>query len=263
MPLLNINHNDLYYESQGSGEPLILIAGFACDRLIWTEVAYRLAPRYQVIRFDNRGMGKSSYAEPAANLGQLADDVAALLDMLDIPAAHIAGHSMGGMVAQELALTYPEKVKSLLLLSTGAQSDARGQAVIELWGDLPKLVDPLTMTRILLPWMYTNRFYSRPGAIETLIAQIMANPNPPSAQAIYDQSRAISSFNSVSRLTQIHCPTLALVGSDDIVLPVGSSKELVEGISGAELVILEKTGHVLLIESPGEVANAMLAFLQR
>ncbi|MFT3879607.1 MAG: alpha/beta hydrolase [Gemmatales bacterium] len=128
---------------------------------------------------------------------------------------------------------------------------------------MPTKVDPLTMTKALLPWMYTNGFYSQPGVIDKLIQLIMSNPNPPSAQAIYDQSRAISASDTTDRLHEISCPTLVVVGSDDILAPVSSSQQLAQGIRGSELVVLEKTGHGLLIESPEMVVRAMLGFLSR
>ncbi len=262
MPKVNVNEIDMYYEVMGTGEPLLLIAGFACDHTIWMEVAAPLAKEYQVIVFDNRGMGRSSYPETGTSLRQMADDAKGLLDALGFASVHVAGHSMGGMIAQELALAHPQKVRSLMLLSSCAITDSRGKAIIELWGDLPTLVDPRTMTNLLLPWMYTNAFYTRPQAIETLIAKILANPFPPSLKAIHDQSRAISSCNTYDRLKGINCPTLVLVGSEDILLPVGSSKILADGIRGSKLVILNKTGHGLLIESAEVVAIALLEFLK-
>ena len=263
MPKARINNADLFYQVQGKGEPLLLIAGFACDHTIWALVTAQLAASYQVIAIDNRGMGQSNGADKAVTLRQMAEDAAGLLDTLGLSSAHVAGHSMGGLIAQELALAHPEKVRSLMLVSSGAQTDPRGKAIIELWGELPRLVDPLTMTRILLPWMYTSNFYSTPGALEKLMKQIMANPYPPSADAIYGQSRAISNANTIDRLANINCPTLVLVGSDDILLPIGSSKQLARGIRNARLVILEKTGHVLLIESPEVVAQTLLDFMKQ
>jgi pimeloyl-ACP methyl ester carboxylesterase len=263
MPQVQVNNTTLFYQEIGSGEPLLLIAGFACDHTIWGEVAVQLSSHYRVISMDNRGTGQSTGADRAVTIRQMADDAAGLLAALGLSEVHIAGHSMGGLIAQELALSQPKLVHSLSLVSSCAQTDARGRAVLDLWGELPMLVDPVTMTRILLPWMYTSGFYSRPGAIDKLMSLIMAHPYPPSADAIYGQSRAISSCTTIDRLGQITCPTLVLAGSDDILLPVGSSKILARGITGAELVILEKTGHVLLIETPEAVAKAMLEFLKR
>jgi 3-oxoadipate enol-lactonase len=263
MPIIQANSVDLFYESIGTGDPLLLIAGFACDHTIWAKVAPALARRYRVISIDNRGMGQSPASKTPVSVRVMADDAAAVLQALGLGPVHVAGHSMGGMIAQELALAHPDLVRSLTLLASFAQTDARGKAIIESWGDMPTKVDPLTMTKVLLPWMYTNGFYSQPGVIDKLIQLILANPYPPSAQAIYEQSRAISASNTTERLHEITCPTLVVVGSDDILAPVPSSQQLAQGIRGSELVVLEKTGHGLLIETPEMVVKAMIDFLAR
>jgi pimeloyl-ACP methyl ester carboxylesterase len=263
MPKVPANGLDIFYKVRGKGDPLLLIAGFGCDHLIWNAVASDLASRYGVVVFDNRGMGQTTGPVAATGIRQLADDAAGLLDALGLGPAHVAGHSMGGMIAQELALAHPERVRSLLLLSTCARLDERGKAITASWGELPRRVDAATATRLILPWMYTNAFYARPGAVEDVIAQVVANPFPPSAEAIEAQSRAICASDTSRRLGEIACPTLVLVGSEDILLPVAFSEELAHGIRRAELVILKETGHGLLIESPRAVAAAMTDFLSR
>src|SRR5262249_40384354 len=160
---------------------------------------------------------------------------------LGLERIHVAGHSMGGMIAQELALAWPERVRTLMLLSSCARLDARGKAIIESWGDLPGLVDAETATRLILPWLYTSAFYARPGAIEQVIQQILANLFPPSAQTIHHQSRAITTHDTSDRLGEIACPTLVLTGREDILLGVAFAEELARGIQGAEPVFLDKT----------------------
>jgi 3-oxoadipate enol-lactonase len=261
MPKVSVNGIDLYYEVQGAGDPLLLIAGFACDHTVWSLVVPQLVAHFRVIAFDNRGTGQSSILEAVASIRQMAGDAAGLLEAIGVGLVHIAGHSMGGMIAQELALAHPDKVRSLLLASSCAQVDARGRAIIETWGVLPRLVDVATMARLLLPWLHTNAFFETPGAVEQLVDQYVSYPFPPSAETIHGQSLAISSFGSLSRLNELDCPTLVVLGEEDILFPVELSRQLVRGIRGAELVVLEKTGHGLLIESPDAVASAMLDFL--
>jgi pimeloyl-ACP methyl ester carboxylesterase len=173
-----VNGIDLYYEVQGSGDPLLLIAGFACDHTIWSLVLPDLAARYRVIVFDNRGIGQSSGSETVASIRQMAEDAAGLLCEIGIRPVHVAGHSMGGLIAQELAQAHPDLVQSLLLLSTCTQIDERGKAITEVWGELPRLVDAATMTRLLLPWLYTATFYAKPAAIERVIEKSWPTPFP-------------------------------------------------------------------------------------
>jgi pimeloyl-ACP methyl ester carboxylesterase len=263
MPRVQVNGIDIYYEVTGAGEPLLLIAGFACDLTIWSLVAKALGSSYRLIVFDNRGVGRSSAPDSPYTIQQMAEDASGLLDQIGVRLAHVAGHSMGGQIAQELALAHPEKVRSLMLLASCAKTDARNQAIIDSWGELPRQVDAATGARLSLPWIYTHRFYAYPGAIQQVIDFIVANPFPSSPLGILHQSRAVSQFDTTARLGAIRCPTLVLVGEEDILLPVRFSEELARGIPSAELVVLEETGHGLLIESPEVVVQAMLPFLAK
>jgi 3-oxoadipate enol-lactonase len=258
---VRVNEIDLYYEVQGAGEPVLLIAGFACDHTIWSLVLPALASRYRVIVFDNRGIGQSSGPETVTSIRQMAEDAAGLLDALSLSSVHVVGHSMGGLIAQELALARAEQIKTLQLLSTFAQIDERGKAVTQLWGDLPRLVDAATMNRLLLPWIYTSAFYAKPGAIERLIERILANPFPPSAEVISRQCRAIAAFQLSGELSDLNCPTRVVAAREDILVPVPRSEQLARRIPNAEFVVLEETGHGMLIESPKQLADALRAFL--
>jgi 3-oxoadipate enol-lactonase len=263
MPTIRANGVRLFYEASGAGEPLLLISGFACDHSIWGKVAPRLATKHRVVSFDNRGVGESSGHDGPFGIGEMAEDAALLMDQAGAAPAHVAGHSMGGMIAQELALAYPDRVRSLTLLASCAKCDERGKAVIESFGELPGLVDPRTCARLIMPWLYTNDFYSKPGAVEQLVQWLIECSFPPTPEAMYQQSRAISACDTSGRLGAVRCPTLILAGREDILLPVKFSEQLARGIPSAELVVLEKTGHGMLIETPDLVATAMLDFLSR
>jgi pimeloyl-ACP methyl ester carboxylesterase len=212
---------------------------------------------------DNRGIGQSSADATSISIRQMADDAAGLIHALGLGPVHVAGHSMGGLIAQELALAFPHHIRSLTLIATRAENDERGKAIIESWGDLARLVDSVTLTRIILPWMYTRAFYSRPRAIEQVLELVLANPFPPSAEILFAQTRAIAACSTVARLGKLTCPTIVIAGREDILMPVEFSERLARAITGAELVVLEGTGHGLVIESPDVVANAMLEFLSR
>jgi pimeloyl-ACP methyl ester carboxylesterase len=263
MPVVSAPDIDISYEVRGEGEPVLLIAGFGCDRTIWSQLVPRLTDQYQVIVFDNRGMGRTRAADGPTSIAQMAGDTATLLAALGRGRVHVAGHSMGGMIAQELALRHPEAVASLMLLSTCARLDERGRAIIQSWGELPRLVDLRTTTRFILPWIYTSAFYERPGAVDQVLQAITTHSYPPTPQAIHAQSQAICDWDNSSRLGAIHHPTLVLVGSADILLPIPCSEELAKGIPNAELQVLANTGHGLLIESPEPVADTLRNWLAR
>lgn len=259
MPKIHVNGIDLYYNIQGTGTPLLLIAGFDCDSSYWSLIVPALVNNYQVIRLDNRGVGKSSAPDSPYTIKQMADDTAALLNYLGITKVHVAGHSMGGQIAQELALAHPEKVKSLILLSSWAKGNAKFNSLIEMFGNLSNHLSAKIYQKTLLPWMYTENFYSN-GSIENIISIIEYYPLP-TPHGIYHQSRAILHNDTNDRLTKIMCPTLVAVGKEDILTPVAFSQQLADGINDAELVIIERSGHGFLVESPDAVLRVMLKFL--
>jgi pimeloyl-ACP methyl ester carboxylesterase len=261
MAKVTANGIEIFYEENGAGEPLLLIAGLACDHANWGKVIPLLASKHRVITFDNRGVGQSSAPSEPYTIGQMAEDVAGLLDAIGLRQVHVAGHSMGGQIAVELALSHPERVRTLMLLASCARVDERGKAVIESWGDLPRLVDPVTGIRLSLPWIYTSHFYAIPGAIDNAIKEMLTNPFPPSVSGVYQQSRAITSFNALARLGDIDCPTLVVVGDEDILGGLPFSEQLVHGIRGAKFVILKRAGHGLPTESPEATVEVMLDFL--
>lgn len=263
MPKVHANGIEIFYEEKGTGESLLLIAGFACDHTNWLKMIPILASHYRVIVFDNRGVGQTSAPNTPYSIRQMADDAAGLLEAMGLSRVHVAGHSMGGQIAQELALAHPERVRSLTLLASCAKLDERGKAVIESWGELPRLVDAVTGLRLSFPWIYTSHFYAIPGAIQHVIEEVLSNSFPPSPLGIYKQSRAITSCDTSTRLDGIKCPTLVVVGNEDILSRVFFSEQLVQGIRDAELVVLEKCGHGLPTESPEVTTAALLAFLSR
>ncbi|MBV9387311.1 MAG: alpha/beta hydrolase [Chroococcidiopsidaceae cyanobacterium CP_BM_ER_R8_30] len=263
MSTISVNGIDLFYEVQGRGEPLLLIAGFSCDSYYWSAVRRWLVKRYQVIWFDNRGIGRSSAPNNPYTISQMAADAAALLEYLEIDKVHIAGHSMGGQIAQELALAHSEKVLSLLLLSSWAKGDEMFHAIVKTFGDLPQTLKPQQYLQVILPWMFTAEFYANPEAVEQIIQFAVEYPFPPTANGLYHQSRAILGSNTSERLAEIDCPTMVLVGKQDILTPMKFAKQLVQGLPKAELVILESGGHGCVVESAEAVAQAMLTFLSK
>ncbi|MBD2499326.1 alpha/beta fold hydrolase [Anabaena azotica] len=261
MPKVHVNGIDLFYDIKGTGEPLVLISGLLCDHAYWSLIMPSLTSQYQVIRLDNRGMGRSSAPDSPYTLRQMADDVAALLDHISIDQVHIGGHSMGGQIAQEFVLAYPQKAQSLILLSSLAKGDGLFNSIITTWGNLLAHVDLRLYEQVVLPWIFTNTFYSIPGMIDQLIEFAVHYPFPPKSHSIYHHSRAIVDCDTTNRLQNILCPTLVLVGQQDILTPVKFSQQLAQAIPQAELIVLAQGGHGFLIESPDAVVKAMLKFL--
>ena len=262
MPKIHVNGIDLFYNVHGTGEALILIPGFDCDTSYWSAVVPALENKYQVIRLDNRGVGQSSAPDSPYSIKQMAGDALSLLNYLGISKVHVAGHSMGGQIAQELTLAHPEKVKSLILLSSWAKGNAKFNSLIEMFGNLPKDLDRKIYQKLLLPWMFTEKIYST-GAIAENISFIEDYPFLPTSQGLYHQSRAIIQNDTSDRIANIYCPTLVVVGNEDIFTSVKFSEQLADGIPNAELIIIEGGGHGFLVELADAVVKVMLNFLAK
>jgi pimeloyl-ACP methyl ester carboxylesterase len=263
MPLAAVNGLHLYYEETGSGPPLLLIAGLSGNTLGWAMLLPSLEERFRVIAFDNRGAGRSSTPSGLYTTREMADDAVALLDHLGVERAHVIGLSMGGMIAQELALAHPERVDHLVLYATYARPRrAIHTPLFRNWAEAyDRGTTPDQVAMMLLPWFLTPAFMTQPDQVEAAIAEWVADPYPAPALGVAAQAAACQSHDTHGRLGQIAASTLVLVGAEDILTPISCAQELAEGIPGARLHVLERGGHIPDAEYPEAVANVMLEFL--
>lgn len=260
MPLIQVNGIDRYYQETGSGDPLLLINGIGGTSLGWAPLLPLLAGLFRVVTSDNRGVGRSEAPPGPYTTRQLADDAAALLVHLGVERAHVVGSSMGGMIAQELALAHPALVDRLVLSGTFARPR---RAIMDPWltfvAQMAERLDPVAVTLGWLPWLYTPAFLADPERVEAALAWQDPYPAPP--HGIAAQVEAVRAHDTLERLPRIAAPTLVLVGADDVVTPVYYAQELAERIPGARLQVLERVGHSALSEYPEAGAEALLAFL--
>jgi 3-oxoadipate enol-lactonase len=263
MPSTTVNGIDLYYEETGSGPPLLLIAGLSGTSQGWEVLQPAMSERFRVIAFDNRGAGRSSAPTGPYTTRQMADDAAALLDHLGIERAHVIGHSMGGMIAQELALAHPERVDRLVLLGTAARLHPLISGPwLNTWVQAVEPgTDPRDVVLFLMPWFFTPAFMAHHDQVEAALAEWLSDPYPAPAHGVAAQAAASRAHDTLDRLPRIAAPTLVLVGAEDIVTPVTCSRELAAGIPGACLQVLERCGHIPDAEYPEAVSDALLAFL--
>jgi pimeloyl-ACP methyl ester carboxylesterase len=253
----------LYYEVYGEGEPLLLIPGLALNHLSWADEVPVYAPEFKVIVFDPRGTGQSSFPEGVdVTTALMADDAAALLDALGVDAAHVAGWSLGGMVAQEMALRHPEKVRSLILGATtpgGPHSvPSEDWAVVALAARITQGVTAPNFLEILFSPGYLAEHRSE--AIEYVER---LNAGPPTPQVTIAQAQAITGHDTYDRLPSITAPTLVVHGADDPLIPAENGRILAERIPSAELILLEGARHRYQLEKPAEAEAAVLDFLRR
>ena len=255
----------LYYEVYGEGEPLLLIMGLGANHLSWTAQVPVYAREFQVIVFDNRGTGQSDFPEGVdCTIPLLADDSAALLDSLGVDAAHVYGVSMGGMIAQEMALRHPERVRSLILGATtpgGAHAAAPDPQALRGLLDQGAAVDRVVSPAILE--VLFSPAYLAEHASELLDKfQRLADYPATSGEAYTAQLRAVARHDTYDRLPDIAAPTLVLHGTDDPLLPVANGRILAERIPGAKLVLFEGARHFYLLEKEAEADAAVLDFLR-
>ena len=264
MPRVRVNDIQLYYEVHGQGEPLLLIVGLGGSTRGWDMQIPTFSREYQVVAFDNRGSGRSDKPATRYTIRLFADDTVGLMDALGIASAHVYGQSMGGFIAQELALNYPQRVRTLVLGSTscgGRQAVAASPENLTLMASLNTL-SPEEAVEKNLPFLYSAEFIAHKR--EEIIARslVEAELRPP-LDAYARQVQAALRHNTYDRLPQILCPTLVISGSDDKVVPAENSSILAERIPNAELVVLPKAGHGYLVECAEESNAIVLDFLRR
>ena len=264
MPTVKVNDINIYYEIHGEGEPLVLILGLSVDLTSWMLQTPEFSKKYRVIAFDNRGVGRTDAPDMPYSTKMMADDTAGLLDTLGIERAHVLGHSMGGFIAQELALTYPQRVKSLILASSGTRETSLGRNLIDTWVRMAQEgVSLETRLREQLLWVFTDASFENQDMVQMVITMMLANPYPQPAHGLARQTGADLEHDTGERIGKITAPTLVLVGKEDILTPVKMSEELAAGIPNAELVILEGGGHMSQSEVADKFNQAVLDFLEK
>ncbi len=265
MPHLRSNSINLYYEEHGSGEPLILIMGFTVSSIGWHWNVSAFAQDFRTIVFDNRGVGQSDKPDVPYSMTMFADDTAGVLDSLGIDQAHVFGISMGGMIAQEFALRYPQRVKTLLLGCThcgGSQAVlSKDPEVLNLLGNIES-VDvqqaALVMTKVAVtPWFIQKRM----DVLLQLNQLSLQHPTP--QHGMVRQMQAIQGHDTYERLSQIAAPTLVITGKEDGLVPPENSVTLAQRIPNADLVILSNASHLFNIELPETTAEVVKGFIRR
>lgn len=252
--LLRLDGCRLYYELHGRDDapPLVLLEGLGGDIPGWRRNIPRLAERYRVVAYDFRGNGRSDKPDVPMTMTTFVEDTVALLDHLGLESAHLYGQSFGGMVAIELALQYPHRVRSLVLACThaGPERAVRPGPEARVPKDRPYLA------------LYSEAFArDHPQHVAEDLRVGRQNPQPP--HAARRQREAVLAWDAWDRLGEISCPTLILHGTADRIVPVENGRLLAERIPGAELVLLQGAGHVYHSERPEEADAAVLSFLDR
>jgi pimeloyl-ACP methyl ester carboxylesterase len=258
MPIARAGEIGLHYLERGSGKPLLLIAGIPAVADDWDALAAPLAQSRRVIAYDNRGSGGSTVTPGPYSTGQLAGDAVALLDSLQIEQADVFGMSMGGMIAQELALGWPQRVRRLVLGCTHAGVAHAAPPPREAGRAFAMQTDDWSeRIRALAPLAFAHGV--DPELLSAFVTKKSADVQDPAGYAA--QIQAVLAHNTAERLGDIARPTLILTGDDDRVIPAASSELLRERIPGARLETIAGSGHLFFIEQPERTRRLIEDFL--
>jgi 3-oxoadipate enol-lactonase len=257
---LKANGIEINYEIEGAGPWVTLSHSLACNLAMWDDQMAVLTRNYRVLRYDTRGHGQTSAPDGNYTLEELADDAKALLDALGIRRAHWMGLSMGGMIGQTFALKYPGVFQSMVLADTTSR---RAPDAAKLWGERIKIAREQGMAPLVEPtlarWFTEPYRKSHASAVERIAAGIRATP-PAGYAGCCD---AISKIDLTDRLHEIKCPTLVIVGEQDMGTPPAMARAIAENLPGAELKIIPSAAHLSNIEQAQLFNDAVTKFLDR
>jgi pimeloyl-ACP methyl ester carboxylesterase len=277
MPMTERAGVALHYQAHGaSGDPVLLLMGLGLDARAWQLQLPAFTARHRVIAVDNRGVGRSGRPPGPYSIAEMADDAAAALEHAGIARAHVVGVSMGGMIAQELALRHPARVGALVLAATYARPDAAvadTAARIGAERGLPPLltafqpgafdfstVNAADVFRLLLPLVFSERFLADHGDfLRSFFAEMVAEGY--SVAGFFAQAAATQSHDTQARLPSLTAPTLVITGSEDRLIPPRHSDELARLIPGARLLKVDGGSHAMTLETPHRFSEPVLEFL--
>ena len=267
MPKVRANGIDIYYERSGQGQPLVLIAGLGYGLWMWHKMMPDLAKHFDVIAFDNRGAGQTDQPAGPYTVQMLAADTAGLLDALDIQAAAVMGHSMGGFMAQELVLSRPDLVGQLILSATNFGGPNSIPVTPEALAVMTNREgDPIQVIRRGIAVACAPGFAdANPDVVQALINYRLSNPVPPAqyqAQMAVGLALMDAAACFETKLQDVQAPTLILFGEHDKVVPPANADLLAREIPGATIKMLPNAGHMFPVEAPQAAAAAVVEFLK-
>lgn len=261
LPHAKIGECEIHYENHGQGEPLVMIAGLGGDLRSWKSMVPALSKHFHLIVLDNRGTGRSTVPERSFTVADMANDVVGLMEHLGLHRAHVLGASMGGNVAQEIAIRFPEKIGGLVLLSTYARRPDRSSVAIDVMvrmireGASFELLDIMMQCWCLPETMFRSKHLDK-GPVKKELNQVELDY----INGFALQKEALDAFDNRNDLGRIKAPTLIMHGNVDIMVDPRHAHELKSGIEGARLVLVDGVGHVF---PPSKCVDEIFSFLSQ
>jgi 3-oxoadipate enol-lactonase len=258
MPFLQNQGAKIYWDEQGSGMPILLIMGLGYPSYLWHRMRPTLNEQYRTIVLDNRGSGQSDAPTGPYPIALMASDAAAALDAAGVKSAHVFGLSMGGMIAQEFALQYPERVRSLILGCTAPGGPNAVRAEKQVTDILmARGLSPEEAARAMRPYIYDSAT-PLDRIEEDLVIRRQWFPRPEGYMA---QLQGILAWESYTRLERITAHTLVIHGQSDQLVPAGNGELIAAKIPGAKLVMLPQASHIFPTDQPEPSRRAVMDFL--
>jgi pimeloyl-ACP methyl ester carboxylesterase len=266
MATARVKDIEIAYNVDGAGEPVFLLGGYVSVKESWERQVAGLAKDFRVITFDNRGVGETTVPATPFTIADMAEDTVGLMDALGVATAHFFGVSMGGLMAQVLALDHASRVKKIALGCTthgGRHAVQPEKEVMALLGAATDPnISPEEAVRMKLPIVFSQRFLDEEQEqVEAYVQRSLRYAATPAGAA--GQMAALSVFNVKRRLGEIRCPVLVITGSEDRMMPPENSRLLAEGIAGAELHMVPGAGHAFQQEQPDEVNRMLTEFFRK
>ncbi|MFC5591853.1 alpha/beta fold hydrolase [Sporosarcina soli] len=262
MPKITYDQGTIHYQEKGTGEPLVFIHGVGLDHAMWEHQVNRLSEQYRVIVYDMIGHGGSSHPPGPYSLSQYVEQLAALVDGLSLEKIHLVGFSMGGMVAQGFALAYEEKMKTLTIMNAVAnRTEKQRQAILARVEEVSANGPQPTIEPAIQRWFTSDYLKEQEGVVSQIRARLQTN-NPSSYLAAYTLF-ATADQELWDKLDQIIVPTLVITGEEDVGSTPEMAQQIHEKIAASELLIVPTMRHMLPVERPDIVNEAIHSFIER
>lgn len=262
MPSLSANGIELYFERQGEGAPLLLIAGMASDVASWAPVVEPLSRHHDVIAFDNRCTGRTVPSPCEVTPDLMVADCVALLDHVGVAKAHIVGHSLGGMIGLRLASRHPDRVSSLVAAATAPTTAPMHRSLFD---DLAGVyeaesVRPELFFQLLFPWLFAPQFFADRRTVEAAALMAVDYPYRQSPAAFRQQISLLGSGDMAVELENIVCPVLALAADRDLLFPADDMAAAFQSVADLSTATIEDAGHSIHWDQPEDFVDAVLRF---
>jgi pimeloyl-ACP methyl ester carboxylesterase len=260
VPIAEANGQRLYYEVHGDGEPLLAVMGLGGDHSAWLLQVPVWSQSHRLVVFDNRDVGQSSQADGPYEVSDMAADALALADEIGLDSFHLVGLSLGGAIAQEIALSAPERVRTLTLAVTYGGTGSYGERRSSVLAGIAAKMSREEFIDFVMLLVYSERLFDHPQFVEAARRAMLDNPHPQSTEAWTRQLEASTRHDARDRLSSLSMPVHVIGARRDIMVPPFRSEDLAAAIPGSKLTLID-AGHLVNVEAAEEFNAAVLDFL--